>query len=225
MIAMKKRFQISNNVILGIIATLCLILSYSLVAKGEITEALLIKIEEKYNKFARERVEAWQILIESSQNLSDDEKLDVVNRFFNTNMQFINDQALWGKEDYWATPIEALSIGAGDCEDYSIAKYFTLRQLGVDEDKLRITYVKAIKIGQAHMVLTYFKNKRATPLVLDNLDTEIKPANLRTDLIPVYSFNGDGLWLAKSRGEGKRVGNASRLSLWEDLEKRMQSDQ
>jgi len=206
-------------------ATLCLMLSYSLVAKGDITEALLIKIEEKYNKFARERVEAWQTLIQSSQDLSDDEKLNVVNRFFNTNMLFINDQALWGKEDYWATPIEALSIGAGDCEDYSIAKYFTLKQLGVDEDKLRLTYVKAIKIGQAHMVLTYFKNKHAIPMVLDNLDTEIKPANLRTDLVPVYSFNGDGLWLAKSRGDGKRVGNASRLSLWEELEHRMQADQ
>ncbi len=225
MTGMKARLQISNNAILCIIATLCLMLSCSLVAKGEITEALLTKIEEKYNKFARERVVAWQTLIETSQDLSDDEKLNVVNRFFNSNMIFIDDQSLWGQEDYWATPIEALSIGAGDCEDYSIAKYFTLKQLGVDEDKLRITYVKAIKIDQAHMVLTYFKDKRAIPLVLDNLDTEIKAANLRTDLVPVYSFNGDGLWLAKSRGEGKRVGSASRLSLWEDLEQRMLSDQ
>ncbi len=225
MITMKKRFQSFNNVMLCLITAMCLMLSCSLIAKGEITEALLIKIQKNYNKYARERVEAWQSLIQSSQDLSDIEKLTVVNRFFNTNMLFISDLALWGKEDYWATPIEALSIGAGDCEDYSIAKYFTLKKLGVDEDKLRITYVKAIKIGQAHMVLTYFENKRATPLVLDNLDTEIKPANLRTDLIPVYSFNGDGLWLAKSRGEGKRVGSASRLSLWEDLEQRMQADQ
>jgi len=72
-------------------------------------------------------------------------------------------------------------------------------------------------------VLTYFENKRAIPLVLDNLDIEIKPANLRKDLIPVYSFNGDGLWLAKARGDGKRVGNASRLSLWEELAARMAS--
>lgn len=201
------------------------ILPCSLIANGDITEALLIKIEKNYNKFARERVENWQLLIRTSQDLSDDEKLNIVNDFFNSNLMFMSDQALWGQEDYWATPIEALSIGAGDCEDYSIAKYFTLKKLGVDEEKLRITYVKAIEIGQAHMVLTYFKNKRAIPLVLDNLDSEIKPANLRTDLVPVYSFNGDGLWLAKSRGDGKRVGNASRLSLWEDLEQRMQADQ
>jgi len=144
-----------------------------------------------------------------------------VNDFFNANVQFISDLALWGKEDYWATPIEMLSVGAGDCEDYSIAKYFTLKQLGVDEAKLRLTYVKAVEIGQAHMVLTYFENKRSVPLVLDNLITDIKPATQRKDLVPVYSFNGTGLWLAKARGEGQRVGDSSRLSLWEDLEKRM----
>jgi len=94
----------------------------------------------------------------------------------------------------------------------------------VNEDKLRITYVKAINLDQAHMVLTYFENKRAIPLVLDNLINEIKPANRRQDLIPVYSFNGTGLWLAKSRGEGQRVGDASRLSLWEDLAARMRDE-
>lgn len=218
------RLRLSNQAILCFVTTLCLLLSCTLVAEGEISEALLIKIEKKHNKFARQRVEAWQTLIASSQNLSDDEKLHLVNNFFNNNVMFINDKALWDKEDYWATPLEALSVGAGDCEDYSIAKYFTLKQLGVNEDKLRITYVKAIEIGQAHMVVTYFKDKRSVPLVLDNIDSEIKPANLRTDLVPVYSFNGNGLWLAKSRGEGKRVGNASRLSLWEDLSQRMNSE-
>ena len=94
----------------------------------------------------------------------------------------------------------------------------------MDEDKLRITYVKAIDLNQAHMVLTYFENKRAIPLVLDNLINEIQPASRRQDLTPVYSFNGTGLWLAKSRGEGQRVGDASRLSLWEDLAARMRAE-
>ncbi|PHS69038.1 MAG: sulfate adenylyltransferase [Methylophaga sp.] len=199
----------------------CLGLSLPLFAQLDITEEILTVIEQKYNRFARQRVENWQVLIEQSAPLSDLEKLQAVNQFFNANVIFINDLALWGQEDYWATPLEMLSIGAGDCEDYSIAKYFTLKALGVDEEKLRLTYVKAVEINQAHMVLTYFENKRAIPLVLDNLITEIKPANQRKDLIPVYSFNGTGLWLAKSRGEGQRVGDASRLSLWEDLASRM----
>lgn len=212
--ANKKTFK---NIAIG----LCFSLSWPLIAQLDITDAVLDRIEKEHNTYARERVVSWQSLIADSRSLSEQEKLRTVNDFFNSNVQFINDQALWGKEDYWATPIEMLSIGAGDCEDYSIAKYFTLKQLGVDEEKLRITYVKAVEIGQAHMVLTYFETKRSVPLVLDNLITDIKPANQRKDLVPVYSFNGAGLWLAKARGGGKRVGDASRLSLWEDLSQRM----
>lgn len=192
-------------------------------AKLNISDEVLAKIELQYNRFARQRVEGWRALVADPANhaLPDKDKLELVNTFFNSNVLFLNDIDLWKKNDYWATPLEMLSIGAGDCEDYSIAKYFTLKELGVDETKLRITYVKAVEIGQAHMVLTYFETKRSIPLVLDNLIIEIKPANYRNDLVPVYSFNGTGLWLAKSRGEGQRVGEASKLSLWKDLELRM----
>lgn len=205
-----------------LIVALCFLLSFPLGAELNITEQFLDRIEAKYNKFARDRIADWNTLIESSQDLTEEEKLEAVNTFFNSNVLFINDINLWQKEDYWATPVEMLSIGAGDCEDYSIGKYFTLKAIGIPEEKLRITYVKATEIGQAHMVLTYFETKRSIPLVLDNLIIDIKPANQRTDLVPVYSFNGDGLWLAKSRGGGQRVGESSRLSLWQDLEKRMQ---
>jgi len=198
--------------------------SVPLLAELLISEALLQRIENEYDSEARQRVEAWQILMQENKDLTEREKLAVVNDFFNSKVLFVDDILLWDKEDYWATPIEMLSLGAGDCEDYSIAKYFTLKQLGVDEDKLRITYVKAIDLNQAHMVLTYFENKRAIPLVLDNLINEIQPASRRQDLTPVYSFNGTGLWLAKSRGEGQRVGDASRLSLWEDLAARMRAE-
>lgn len=192
-------------------------------AKLNISDEVLAKIESQYNRFARQRVEGWRALVDDPANheLPDRDKLELVNQFFNANVQFLNDIDLWQKNDYWATPLEMLSIGAGDCEDYSIAKYFTLKELGIDEDKLRITYVKATEIGQAHMVLTYFETKRSVPLVLDNLIVDIKPASRRNDLVPVYSFNGTGLWLAKSRGEGQRVGEASKLSLWNDLEQRM----
>jgi predicted transglutaminase-like cysteine proteinase len=209
----------------SLIALLCLIASVPIIADLNITEAILNKIEINYNIGARQRVEAWQELIHSSQQLSDMEKLDRVNQFFNSKVMFVSDLAVWHQEDYWATPLEFLAKGAGDCEDYSIAKYFTLKELDIDEQKLRITYVKAVKQNQAHMVLTYFETKRSIPLVLDNLDIDIKPANLRKDLVPVYSFNGDGLWLAKARGEGKRVGNGSRLSLWEELNRRMSLEQ
>lgn len=225
MVSVAKQGQTDMRIgsLRGLWLLLALILSVPIVAEFNITESTLKSVEQNYNEKARLRVEAWRDLLNNSdyRKLPDAEKLALVNDFFNSQVMFIDDILLWKENDYWATPLEMLSVGAGDCEDYSIAKYFTLKELGVDEEKLRITYVKAIKIGQAHMVLTYFENKRAIPLVLDNLIIDIKPANLRDDLVPVYSFNGTGLWLAKSRGEGQRVGESSRLSLWSDLEKRM----
>lgn len=184
-------------------------------------QAVLDRIEQKYGADARRRFVDWQNLMEKGESAPEAEKLQRVNDFFNQNTRFVSDMALWLKEDYWATPAELLAKGAGDCEDYSIAKYFTLVEMGVDEDKLRITYVKALELNQAHMVLTYFESPQAVPLVLDNLKPAISPATERSDLQPVYSFNGSGLWLAKEKGSGKQVGDAERLNPWADLKRRM----
>ena len=200
-------------------------LTLTATATLNISAELLKKIEEKYNTEAKQRVISWQQLINESKNKSEDQQLVLVNNFFNRHVEFVDDIYHWQVKDYWATPLEFLATGAGDCEDYSIAKYFTLRELGVSEQKLRLTYVKAIELGQAHMVLTYFPNPRSIPLVLDNLINEIKPASKRRDLLPVYSFNGSGLWIAKSRGNGKRVGTSKRLSLWQDLKDKMQRNE
>ena len=188
------------------------------------SEELLSKVKTKYGEEASTRVLRWQALIESTKKLPEREKLKRVNDFFNQQIEFVDDEYLWGVNDYWATPLETLARGAGDCEDYSIAKYFTLRELGIDDKKIRITYVKAIELNQAHMVLTFFETPRSVPLVLDNLIPSIKLATKRRDLLPVYSFNGSGLWLAKTRGNGKRVGNSSRLDKWGGLKSRMMSN-
>ncbi len=118
--------------------------------------------------------------------------------------------------------MEFLASGAGDCEDFSIAKYFTLRELGVPDEKLRITYVKAVELDQAHMVLSYFANPGEEPLILDNLISEIRPASSRKDLVSVYNFNGDGLWLSRQRGEGVRVGESNKIKTWTELRRRLQ---
>lgn len=190
------------------------------VADGLVTSELISWAEKKYGDSAAERMRAWQLLIETNQEKSEDEKLKLVNDFFNL-LTYRSDLNIWGKEDYWATPVEALGRGQADCEDYSIAKYFTLRELGVPDSKMRIMYVKALELNQAHMVLTYYPEPGSVPMVLDNLNGRILSANKRLDLAPVYSFNAEGLWLAKSRGRGKKVGSSARLSLWQDLKARM----
>ena len=169
------------------------------------------------------RIDAWQNLMATQKQGSELERLQVVNRFFNQQLRYVEDIDLWHEVDYWATPVQALIKGAGDCEDYAIAKYFSLRRMGIPSEKLRITYVKALRQNRAHMVLTYYSSPQAQPLVLDSLMDAIKPASQRTDLLPVYAFNGEGLWLTGAAGN-KKVGDTKRLSRWQDLLKKMQAE-
>lgn len=197
-------------------------LLFMVVVAGDLTidKALLDKVRHEYGLMAMKRLESWQRLMSESKNLTEVDKLTAVNRFFNQ-MRFVTDLQHWGQNDFWATPVEFLASGGGDCEDFSIAKYFTLRELGVADSKLRITYVKAIELNQPHMVLSYFPSPGKEPLILDNLKVEIKPASTRKDLVPVYNFNGDGLWFSRQKGKGVRVGKADRLKLWTELRKRL----
>jgi predicted transglutaminase-like cysteine proteinase len=171
----------------------------------------------------QQRINDWQYLLTSQKQLGELEQLNVVNRFFNKQLRYVEDMDLWHEVDYWETPIEALWKGAGDCEDYAIAKYFSLRHLGVASEKLRITYVKALTQNRAHMVLTYYSSPEAEPLVLDSLIDAIKPASQRKDLLPVYSFNAEGMWLPGAKGN-KKVGDTKRLSRWQDVLKKMQAE-
>ncbi|MEW8436224.1 MAG: transglutaminase-like cysteine peptidase [Candidatus Thiodiazotropha sp.] len=191
------------------------------VAEGiGLTAEVVAWAKQNFGDQAGERVASWHRLMQQGDQLDDVEKLRRVNDFFNQ-IPYQSDTELWGKEDYWATPLELLVHEGGDCEDYSIAKYFTLKEMGVAEDKLRIMYVKSIKLNQSHMVLTYYPDPSSIPKVLDNLNPQLLSASNRLDLTPVYSFNADGLWLAKSLGRGKKVGPSTRLSLWQELKKRM----
>jgi predicted transglutaminase-like cysteine proteinase len=187
----------------------------------QINRELLKQAEAKYGKDAGTRLLAWEEMIRKDKSQTDREKLDKVNHFFNSRIRFVNDIDLWGVQDYWATPFEFLCRQAGDCEDFAIAKYFTLKAMGMEEEKLNISYVKAIQYGIAHMVLTYYSEPDAEPLVLDNLIDAISPASRRTDLLPVFSFNGSGLWTAKQRGKGKLAGGSDRLKPWQELQKKM----
>ena len=151
--------------------------------------------------------------------LDDAGRLQAINQFYNRRILFRDDAAVWGQVDYWASPLETLNMGQGDCEDFAIAKYFSLVALGVPVTKLRLVYVRAQVGGpqgvvQAHMVLAYHASAEAEPLILDNLISEIRPASRRPDLVPVFSFNGDGLW----QGVGSQAAGdpVARLSRWRE---------
>jgi predicted transglutaminase-like cysteine proteinase len=162
----------------------------------------------------------WRQMLENPP-AGENGKLEAVNAFFNRNIQFDDDLNVWGQSDYWATPLETIGKGRGDCEDFALAKYYSLLSMGVPMARLRLIYVKAHQGQrvQAHMVLAYYPTPGATPLVLDNLDPRIKPANQRPDLTPVFSFNGEGLW----QGTGNRA-SSSQFSRWQDLQLRARAE-
>lgn len=160
----------------------------------------------------------WQQLLADNQGTAEREKLRRVNNFFNQRIAFDDDISVWRQSDYWATPMEFIGQRAGDCEDFSIAKYFSLLNMGVPLNKLRLVYVKVTQYGnygpvvQAHMVLAYYATPNADPLILDNLNPDILPASQRGDLFPIFSFNSAGLW----QGTGN-LSSRSSLSRWQDL--------
>jgi predicted transglutaminase-like cysteine proteinase len=191
-------------------------------------DRMLQLADQRYGTPGVAAVNAWRDLLTQTDAQPDAVKLRRVNDFFNRRIRFGEDTLIWGEPDYWATPLESLGRAKGDCEDYAIAKYVTLKLLGVPSEKMRLTYVRA-RIGgpqstvvQAHMVLGYYPAPGDEPLVLDNLISDIRPASRRPDLTTVFGFNTEGLWVG---GAGAPAASATqRLSKWQSLLARMKEE-
>ena len=176
----------------------------------------------RYGQNAADLVAQWRVMIDDIQDLPDEQKLVKVNHFFNSKIRWVEDPEAWGQKDYWATPLETMGNGEVDCEDFAIAKYATLILAGVDVNRLRITYVKALMDGRngsvyaAHMVLAYYAAPSADPMILDNLIRSVRQASSRKDLTPVYGFNSNGLWVGGAAAPATTDPGA-KLSRWRDV--------
>ncbi len=180
---------------------------------------------QRYGAGAAQTVAAWRQLIEETRALPDNDKLNKVNTFFNRRVLYKTDMEVYNQEDYWATPLEFMGRGAGDCEDFAIAKYMTLQILGIGNEHLRLVYVR-YKVGStapiAHMVLGYYPQVTEEPLILDNMISSVRPASMRSDLAPVFSFNSDGLWVGGATAS--TADPTTRLSRWRDVLVRMREE-
>lgn len=186
------------------------------------TQALAL---QRYGARAADTIVAWRKLIEETRALPDNDKLNKVNTFFNRRVLYETDTVVWGQEDYWATPLEFMGRAAGDCEDFAIAKYMTLLMLGINNQHLRLIYVR-YKTGAtapiAHMVLGYYPQPTEEPMILDNMISSVRPASMRSDLTPVFSFNSDGLWAGGATTS--TADPTTRLSRWRDVLERMRQE-
>ena len=183
-----------------------------------VSNDMLNQLKTRYSEQAYRRGLAINKLLVELEGQGIQKQLTEVNRFFNQ-FEYQEDQVQWGTQDYWATPGEFLGTQKGDCEDFVIAKYFALRKLGVPDERLYLTYVKALKQNVAHMVLSYFPTPTSIPQILDNYNPVIVSADKRKDLLPVYSFNAKSLFLTNaSAGLGKSLPtNKIKNSKWQKL--------
>lgn len=184
----------------------------------DFTPGLLSYVKTRWGSVAVDRLHAWhQMEIANppvAQGFVSETQWVIHSNIFWDAIPYQTDQQTWGVPDYWTTPVEALGVNFADCEDYAIGKYFTLKDLGLPIQKLRITYVRALRWNEPHMVLAYYPTPDADPYILDNLTPHILPASQRTDLEPVYSFNDEDLWA----GEGSEAtGKSNQIRLWRDL--------
>ena len=181
--------------------------------------ALIDVLASQYGPDAEERGEAWREHLVELDSATVREQLASVNQFFNQRVRWQMDSDIYDVEDFWATPAETLGRGTGDCEDFTIAKYASLRHLGVPATQLRLTYVQ-LKVtstqSQAHMVLAWYEKPNTTPLILDNANPRILPASERKDLKPVFSFNSEDLWVGNSR-KAITASPSSRISQWRQM--------
>lgn len=208
---------------------LLMLLGFSFIsAAGYDFDKLSMLARQKYGEEAQKDIQELQQLVAQLKTAPETEKLKKINDFFNNKITFGEDIDIWGQSDYWSTPLESIGRQAGDCEDFSIAKYMFLRAVNVPNNKLRLTYVKATlnnsgqRSARAHMVLSYYATPQAEPLILDSLVTEIYPASVRKDLSPIFSFNDKGLWVGNNTSP--KGDSQSHLSRWRDVLLRMQMD-
>lgn len=142
---------------------------------------------------------SWRRGIRGSKNKSPMDTLKAVNTFFNK-WPYRLDIEVYGQTDYWASPKEFLKL-SGDCEDYSIAKYFALQQLGFKARNMRIVVIKDRIRNIGHAVLAVYMDD--TAYILDNMSNLVLPHSKYQHYIPQYSVNGANRW-AHVRPIGKQ---------------------
>ena len=136
------------------------------------------------------KIGRWHGFLKKIKGLDPKRQIRQVNSYVNATT-YREDKRVWGKGDYWAAPGEFFARG-GDCEDFAIAKYLSLKSLGFDPAKMRILVLKDPVRG-LHAVLLV--EHGGETLVLDNLSQRVKTWNEVPSYKPLYSINEARFWL------------------------------
>lgn len=147
------------------------------------------RTDEIADMIANARKEDFERFLTQTSQINDRfTQVETVNRYFNRIVSDF-DRNVWGVDEYWALPWELVIKGRGDCEDYAIGKYITLRYLGVPAQNLMLMTVKVFRAPDHHMVLAYTDDQHDEVVILDNVNRKILPLSKRPDLKMIFGFN------------------------------------
>lgn len=162
-----------------------------------IPEPMLQQVQAQYGKDAETRLRDWQRLVNLGRSKQELEKLEMTNNFINQ-VKFVSNPGYQNEVDFRIAPMEFLMQGSGDSEDFAIAKYITLRKMGIASKKLRLTYTETPAEHGPQMILTYYYSPGSEPLIMDHLKKPISSASIRSDISPLYSYQPKDIWLIHS---------------------------
>ncbi|MFN4281279.1 MAG: transglutaminase-like cysteine peptidase [Alphaproteobacteria bacterium] len=152
----------------------------------------------KGNVFRRCMSEEWKGFLDEISGENRATQIRRVNERLNR-ARYTLDSANWGQSDYWATPNQFFRMD-GDCEDYAIAKYLSLRALGFPEDDLRLVVLDDLNLRVAHAILVVTHN--GVPYVLDNQISQVVPASAIRHYRPIFALNESAWWIYKPKPAG-----------------------
>lgn len=132
----------------------------------------------------------WMNFLEELRGQSDTKILRAVNAKMNK-IPYVLDIVNWGMEDYWETPLEFF-IKYGDCEDYAISKFLSLRLLGFSNDRMRLVVLQDLNLGIPHAILVVENNGKS--YALDNFFAEPVLTSKIHHYQPIYSINEVAWW-------------------------------
>ncbi|WP_170167551.1 transglutaminase-like cysteine peptidase [Amphritea balenae] len=169
------------------------------------------------------RLSQWRNLIRMKHRFrAETDIVAVVDDFINKAKYQPDEQRLNG-QDYWAAPKEFVAAGRGDCEDFAIAKLFTLQAMGVPVKRLRLVFTLLKGEKTRHLVLLYSPEDGSEPWVLDNLTTNIRVVSQRTDLQPVFSFTPKKIWMMKGWQQTVELSRPLNLPKWTRITRNWQA--
>ncbi|MDD9899674.1 MAG: transglutaminase-like cysteine peptidase [Alphaproteobacteria bacterium] len=150
--------------------------------------------EQMKTRSTTPRIMMWKSHLQSLRGSGARAQIEGVNDYINK-VRYIEDRNNWKKSDYWATPVEFFSRG-GDCEDFAIAKYASLRALGYSAEQMRVMIVQDKWKNQPHAVLVVYTDEGT--FILDNQNKKVVYSDDVVRYQPIFSINSTHWWLHKS---------------------------